>query len=73
MEFDFIVCSSFVSTFLTFPSFLFSVGTFGVWFTGVVLDTTQNDWSYVFTMIASINVLGGLAFLLLFDSKREFE
>jgi hypothetical protein len=49
------------------------VGTFGVWFTGFVLDATQNDWSYVFTMIASINVLGALAFLVLFDSEREFD
>jgi len=49
------------------------VGTFGVWFTGVVLDSTQNDWGLVFAMIASINVIGGLAFLGLFDSKREFD
>lgn len=54
-------------------SFASAVGTFGVWFTGVVLDSTQNDWGLVFTMIASINVMGGLAFLSLFDSKREFD
>ena len=50
-----------------------AVGTFGVWYTGVLLDCTENDWSYVFTIIASINVFGALAFLWLFDSKREFD
>jgi hypothetical protein len=49
------------------------VGTFGVWFTGRVLDATQQDWSTVFAITASINVLGALAFLALFDSKKEFD
>lgn len=51
----------------------YTVGTFGVWFTGVILDSTQNDWSIIFSLIAGTNVAGALAFLLLFDSKREFD
>lgn len=49
-----------------------SVGTLGVWVTGQILDSTHQDWSYVFGVTAGINILGATAFVLLFDSKREF-
>lgn len=52
------------------PPVLF--GTFGVWFVGQVLDATHQDWSIVFAMNAVVNVLGAAAFLLLYNSKREF-
>lgn len=51
----------------------YAVGTFGVWLTGRVLDVTNQDWGYVFSGIAGINILGAVAFILLFDSKREFD
>jgi hypothetical protein len=50
-----------------------AVGTFGVWATGRILDLTNQDWSYVFGIIAVINIVGAIAFLLLFDSNREFD
>lgn len=49
------------------------IGTGGVYLTGQILDATQNDWGLVFGLNAAINVLGALAFLSLYDSKREFE
>jgi ACS family sodium-dependent inorganic phosphate cotransporter len=49
------------------------VGTFGVYFTGQVLDWTQQDWTFVFGLNAFINVLGATAFLVLYDSKKEFD
>lgn len=49
------------------------VGTLGVYATGRVLDLTHQDWSIVWYMNAAINVLGALAFIGLYDSKREFE
>lgn len=55
-------------------AFLFTlVGTLGVYATGRVLDLTHQDWSIVWYMNAAINVLGALAFIGLYDSKREFE
>lgn len=50
----------------------FAVGTFGVFATGLILDQTH-DWSVVFAMNAAVNVLGAIAFIALFDSKREFD
>jgi ACS family sodium-dependent inorganic phosphate cotransporter len=49
------------------------VGTFGVYITGQLLDTTHQDWSYVFGLNAFVNVLGATAFVAWYDSKREFE
>ena len=49
------------------------VGTFGVYATGVVLDLSHQDWSIVWYMNAAVNVLGALAFIGLYDSKREFD
>ena len=49
------------------------VGTLGVYTTGFVLDITHQDWTYVFSLNAGINVLGAIAFFALFDSKKEFE
>jgi ACS family sodium-dependent inorganic phosphate cotransporter len=49
------------------------VGTFGVYITGQLLDSTHQDWSYVFGLNALVNVLGATAFVAWYDSKREFE
>ena len=49
------------------------VATFGVWLTGQVLDITEQDWSVVFALNAGINVLGAVAFISLFNSRREFD
>jgi len=48
-------------------------GTFGVWYVGQVLDATGQDWSTVFFINAFVNVVGALLFLVLYDSKREFD
>lgn len=44
----------------------------GVYATGVVLDQTH-DFSLVYYINAGINVLGAIAFISLYDSKREFD
>jgi hypothetical protein len=44
-----------------------------VYITGQLLDTTHQDWSYVFGLNAFVNVLGATAFVAWYDSKREFE
>lgn len=49
------------------------VGTLGVWFVGQVLDATDQNWSIIFSLNAGISIIGAIAFVLLFDSKREFE
>jgi len=49
------------------------VGTAGVYITGQVLDFTHQDWSYVYGLNAAINVLGTLAFVSMYNSKREFD
>jgi ACS family sodium-dependent inorganic phosphate cotransporter len=49
------------------------VGSLGVYTTGQILDLTHQDWSIVFGINALINVLGASAFVLLYNSKREFD
>ncbi len=49
------------------------VGTFGVYLTGKILDATEQNWSYVFGLNAFIYMLGGLAFVSLYDAKKEFD
>lgn len=49
------------------------VGTFGVYCVGQVLDATGQDWSLVFGLNAFVNVLGATAFVVLYNSKREFD
>jgi len=49
------------------------VGTFGVFLTGKILDATDQNWSYVFGLNSFIYVLGGLAFISLYDSRKEFD
>jgi len=53
------------------PGVLF--GTFGVYLTGQILDYTENNWSYVFGLNAFVDILGALAFIALYNSKREFD
>jgi ACS family sodium-dependent inorganic phosphate cotransporter len=48
-------------------------GSFGVYFTGQILDITHQDWSVVFGLNACVNVLGATAFLAFYNSKREFD
>ena len=55
----------------TLPAVIF--GTFGVWWVGQVLDLTEQDWSVVFSMNSAVSILGAVAFLLLYDSKKEFD
>ena len=49
------------------------VGTFGVYLTGKILDATDQNWSYVFGLNAFIYMLGGLAFVSLYDARKEFD
>jgi len=49
------------------------IGTFGVFLTGKILDSTNQEWSYVFGLNAFIYMLGGLAFVTLYDSRKEFD
>jgi ACS family sodium-dependent inorganic phosphate cotransporter len=49
------------------------VGTFGVYLTGKILDATHQNWSYVFSLNAFIYMLGGIAFVTLYDARKEFD
>lgn len=49
------------------------VGSFAVYLTGQILDATGQDWSSVFSLNAFVNVLGASAFVLFYNSKREFD
>lgn len=49
------------------------IGTFGVFLTGKILDATNQEWSYVFGLNAFIYMLGGFAFVTLYDSRKEFD
>jgi ACS family sodium-dependent inorganic phosphate cotransporter len=49
------------------------VGTSGVYVAGRILDATGQDWSMVFGLNAIVNVIGALAFVSLYDAKREFD
>lgn len=48
-------------------------GSIGVYATGQILDSTNQNWSVVFGLNAIIDILGGLAFVILYNSKKEFE
>jgi hypothetical protein len=41
--------------------------------TGDILDNTGQDWSTVFRLVALVDAVGALAFISLYDSKREFD
>lgn len=49
------------------------IGTFAVYLTGRILDYTDQDWSIVFALNAAVYFLGAVAFVALYDSKKEFE
>ena len=49
------------------------VGTFSTYLTGQILDFTNQDWTIVFGLNALICVLGGTAFVALYDSSKEFD
>ena len=49
------------------------LGSVGVALTGDILDNTGQDWSTVFRLVALVDAVGALAFIGLYDSKREFD
>jgi ACS family sodium-dependent inorganic phosphate cotransporter len=55
----------------TLPGVVF--GSLGVYETGQILDHTGQDWSQVFSLIGGIYVVGALAFVALYDSRKEFD
>ncbi|GAX16769.1 MFS transporter, ACS family, solute carrier family 17 (sodium-dependent inorganic phosphate cotransporter), other [Fistulifera solaris] len=63
--------AGFLYSMTTLPGVL--VGTFGVWVTGVLLDATNQDWGMIFAINALVNVLGAVAFVSLYESRKEFE
>ena len=55
----------------TLPGVMF--GSFGVYVTGQVLDFTGQNWSQVYSINAGIDIIGALAFIALYDSRKEFD
>lgn len=49
------------------------IGTLGVQLTGIILDATEQNWSIVFAINAAIYIVGALAFIVLYDSRKEFD
>lgn len=49
------------------------VGTCGVYLTGKILDYTDQNWSIIFGLNSIMYILGATAFVLLYDSKKEFD
>jgi MFS family permease len=49
------------------------VGTFAVYLTGQILDRTDQNWSIVFGINSFVFALGAIAFVALYDSKKEFD
>jgi ACS family sodium-dependent inorganic phosphate cotransporter len=48
-------------------------GTGATYLTGKILDASGQDWSLVYGLNALIYVLGAISFIILYDSKKEFE
>lgn len=48
-------------------------GSVGVYVTGQILDATDKNWSGVFGLNAAVDVIGGLAFIALYNSRKEFD
>jgi ACS family sodium-dependent inorganic phosphate cotransporter len=48
-------------------------GSVGVYATGQILDMTHQNWSGVWGLNGAVDILGGLAFVALYNSRREFE
>ena len=49
------------------------IGTFAVYLTGRILDATSQNWALVFGLNSIVYFLGGVAFILLYDSRKEFD
>ena len=49
------------------------VGTSGVYLSGRILDAMNQDWSYVWGITSLVFAIGGLSFINLYDSKKEFD
>lgn len=54
----------------TLPGVVF--GSVGVYVTGQILDATSQNWSGVFGLNAVVDIIGGLAFVVLYNSRKEF-
>jgi ACS family sodium-dependent inorganic phosphate cotransporter len=63
--------SGLIYSITTLPGVVF--GSFGVYATGQILDMTGQNWSQVFSINAGIDVVGALAFIALYNSKKEFD
>ena len=63
--------SGLVYSVTTLPGVVF--GSLGVYTTGQILDLTGQDWSQVFSLNAGIDIIGALAFITLYNSKKEFD
>lgn len=55
----------------TLPGVVF--GSVGVYVTGQMLDFTDQNWAGVFGLNGVVDILGGLAFVALYNSRKEFE
>ncbi len=55
----------------TLPGVMF--GSLGVYVTGQVLDLTNQDWSQVYSINAGIDIIGALAFIGFYNSRKEFD
>jgi len=71
IQLTFVIRSGLLYSVTTLPGVIF--GSVGVYLTGRILDSTHQDWSYVFSLNAAIDVLGAAAFVALYNSKKEFE
>lgn len=49
-----------------------AIGSFGVWITGQILDTTGR-WDQVFALNGCINIFAALFFISFYDSRKEFD
>lgn len=49
------------------------IGTGATYLTGRMLDASGQDWSLIYGLNAVVYVVGAIAFIVLYDSKREFE
>ena len=48
-------------------------GSIGVYVTGQILDITNQNWSGVYALNGAVDVIGALAFVALYNSRKEFE
>lgn len=49
------------------------VGSLGVYVTGVILDNSDQNWSQVFALNGLVDIVGAIAFIILYNSRKEFD